>query len=62
MLRNLPVVLLGAVATAVHAQPAEAPMETASPFAIWAFALLFFGACGVYGWMTWRNSKKDQAE
>ena len=50
------------VATSVQAaQPvAEEQMETASPLAIWIFAVLFFGGCAWYAWMTWRNEKKDR--
>jgi len=37
---------------------AEQPVETAGPVAIWAFVILFFGAIGVYVFMTLRSSKK----
>jgi len=49
------------VATSVHAQAvAEEQMETASPLAIWLFAVLFFGGCAWYAWLTWRKEKKDR--
>ncbi len=51
-------------ATSVHAQAAQAvaeeQMDTASPLAIWIFALLFFGGCAWYAWLTWRKEKKDR--
>jgi cbb3-type cytochrome oxidase subunit 3 len=50
------------VATSVHAQSVaeEQAMEGAGPLAITIFALLFFGACVWYAWLTWRNEKKDR--
>jgi hypothetical protein len=47
---------------AVHAQSgaAEPPVETASPLVLVAFAILFFGAIGVYAYMTWRSSKRPK--
>jgi flagellar basal body-associated protein FliL len=39
---------------------AEQPMETAGPVAIWVFAILFFGAIGIYVYMTLRSSKKSK--
>jgi hypothetical protein len=50
------------VATSVHAQAVaeEQSMETAGPLAITLFALIFFGACAWYAWLTWRNEKKDR--
>jgi hypothetical protein len=54
--------LLVATSTLAHAAQAvaEEQMETASPLAIWLFAMLFFGGCAWYAWMTWRNEKKDR--
>jgi len=50
------------VATSVHAQVVaeEQVMEGAGPLAITIFALLFFGGCAWYAWLTWRNEKKDR--
>lgn len=50
------------VATSVYAQSVaeEQAMEGAGPLAITIFALLFFGACVWYAWLTWRNEKKDR--
>lgn len=39
---------------------AEPPVETAGPIAIWAFAILFFGAIGVYVYMTMRDGRKPK--
>jgi hypothetical protein len=50
------------VATSVHAQSVaeEQAMEGAGPLAITIFALVFFGGCAWYAWLTWRNEKKDR--
>jgi len=47
------------VATSVHAQ-AVTVEEGAGPLAIWIFALLFFGVCAWYAWLTWRNEKRGR--
>lgn len=62
MVRPLAALLLFQ-ALAAHAQSGapEQPIETAGPFALWIFALLFFGAIGVYVWMTWRGAKNKKA-
>jgi len=50
------------VAASVHAQSAaeEPAMEGVGPLGITIFALLFFGGCVWYAWLTWRNEKKDR--
>lgn len=49
------------VATSVHAQAvAEEQAEGVGPIGITIFALLFFGGCAWYAWLTWRNEKKDR--
>jgi ABC-type nickel/cobalt efflux system permease component RcnA len=50
------------VSTSVHAQSVaeEQAMEGAGPLAITIFALVFFGGCAWYAWLTWRNEKKDR--
>lgn len=50
------------VATSVHAQPAaeEQAAEGVGALGITIFALLFFGGCAWYAWLTWRNEKKDR--
>ena len=63
MIRPVSVVsLLAAISVpALAAQAiAEEQMETASPLAIWIFALVFFGGCAWYAWLTWRKEKKDR--
>jgi hypothetical protein len=61
MIRLLSMVSL-LVTTSVHAaQPvAEEQMETVGPLGITIFALIFFGGCAWYAWLTWRNEKKDR--
>lgn len=50
------------VATSVHAQSAEEQaMEGVGPLGITIFALVFFGGCAYYAWLTWRNERKDRA-
>jgi hypothetical protein len=51
------------VATSVHAQAVaeeQATEAAAGPIAITIFMLIFFGACALYAWLTWRNEKKDR--
>jgi cbb3-type cytochrome oxidase subunit 3 len=50
------------VATSVHAQSAveEQAAEGVGALGITIFALLFFGGCVWYAWLTWRNEKKDR--
>jgi hypothetical protein len=50
------------VATSAHALVAEEQVTegAAGPLAITIFALLFFGGCAWYAWLTWRNEKKDR--
>ena len=50
------------VATSVHAQSAveEQAAEGVGTLGITIFALLFFGGCVWYAWLTWRNEKKDR--
>lgn len=61
MIRLFPIVSL-LVTTSVHAaQPvAEEQMETVGPLGVTIFALIFFGGCALYAWLTWRNEKKDR--
>jgi hypothetical protein len=48
-------------ASVYAAQPvAEEQMETVGPLGITIFALVFFGGCAWYAWLTWRNEKKDR--
>lgn len=50
------------VATSHHAQAVveEQVAEGVGPIGITIFALLFFGGCAWYAWLTWRNEKKDR--
>lgn len=50
------------VATSLHAQSAvdEQAAEGVGALGITIFALLFFGGCAWYAWLTWRNEKKDR--
>jgi flagellar basal body-associated protein FliL len=54
----LALALFPSLAAYAQSGGAEQPIETASPVAIWIFAILFFGAIGVYVFMTLRSSKK----
>ena len=49
-------------ATAVNAQTttADTSSDNAGPLTIILFAVVFFGACAWYAWMTWRNEKRDR--
>jgi len=38
----------------------QATEAAAGPIAITIFMLIFFGACALYAWLTWRNEKKDR--
>jgi hypothetical protein len=50
--------LIQSVAAYAQSGGGENPVETAGPVAIWIFAILFFGAIGVYVYMTLRDGKK----
>jgi hypothetical protein len=52
--------LLYAFAAQAQSGAGEQPVETAGPYAIAAFALLFLGAIAAFGWLTWRGSKKSK--
>ena len=59
MIRSLlALALFQSLAAYAQSGAAEQPVETAGPVAIWAFVILFFGAIGVYVFMTLRSSKK----
>ena len=59
MIRSLfALALFQSFAAYAQSGAAEQPIETAGPFAIWAFVILFFGAIGVYVFMTMRGGKK----
>jgi hypothetical protein len=61
MLRPLlALALFQSLAAYAQSGAAEPPVETAGPGAIWAFAILFFGAIGVYVYMTLRDGKKSK--
>jgi hypothetical protein len=52
--------LFQSLAAYAQSGAAEQPVETAGPVAIWIFAILFFGAIGVYVYMTLRGGKKSK--
>ena len=56
----LALALFPSLAAYAQSGGAEQPIETASPVAIWIFAILFFGAIGVYVYMTLRDGKKSK--
>jgi hypothetical protein len=61
MIRLFSIVSLLVTASVYAAQPvAEEQMETVGPLGITIFALVFFGGCAWYAWLTWRNEKKDR--
>ncbi len=61
MNRFLPALgLMYAFAAQAQTAAAEAPVETAGPLAIGLFAVLFFGAIGVFGWMTMRKGRSQR--
>jgi len=56
----LALALFPSLAAYAQSGAAEQPVETAGPVAIWAFVILFFGAIGVYVYMTLRDGKKSK--
>jgi flagellar basal body-associated protein FliL len=56
----LALALFPSLAAYAQSGAAEQPVETAGPVAIWAFVVLFFGAIGVYVYMTLRGGKKSK--
>ena len=61
MIRSLfALALFQSLAAYAQSGAAEQPVETAGPAAIWAFVILFFGAIGVYVYMTLRDGKKSK--
>lgn len=61
MIRLFSIVSLLVTTSVYAAQPvAEEQMETVGPLGITIFALIFFGGCAWYAWLTWRNEKKDR--
>lgn len=47
-------------AMAQSSAPAEAPMETVGPWAIWLFGLIFVGACAWFVLAVMRGGKKGE--
>ena len=63
MKKLLPLILsLIAFCASAQTSTSEAAVENASPWAIAAFAIAFFGLCLGYAWHTWRESRKDQTK
>jgi hypothetical protein len=52
--------LFQSLAAYAQSGAAEQPVETAGPLAIGIFVILFFGAIGIYVYMTLRGGKKSK--